>query len=99
MATSAQCKRALDLFQDDLSSRKNVVGLGIQAANENHPRGQDMAVVVYVSKKFPRAKLRRTDIVPKELVIQGRSGTQTIPIRVIEQGVVHLEPALSAQLA
>jgi hypothetical protein len=35
MATQSQCERALDLFEEELTRRKNVVGLGIVPAQDD----------------------------------------------------------------
>ncbi len=90
MATEKQCKRALDLFADDLSRRSNVVGLGIVPKDEEAP-GAGMAVGIYVSKKIPKDRLRADDLVPRVLEVPSKSGTVRCPTRVIEQGEVQLE--------
>ena len=93
MATQAQAKRALDLFEEELSGRKNVVGLGIVPAEEEKAgtgrRG--LAVGVYVKKKVPADRLSEKDLVPETLSVPGRNGAVHVPTRVIEQGEVRLE--------
>jgi hypothetical protein len=100
MATLAQAKRALDLFEADLSRRKNVVGLGIVPAEENEtasgPRG--LAVAIYVKKKLPENRLAAKDRVPETLIVAGRRGPVEVPTRVIEQGEVKLESVERASL-
>jgi hypothetical protein len=91
MATTPQIKRALEQFENDLSSRKNVVGLGIVPEDENG-KGGKMAVAVYVTKKVDPKKLSSKDLLPKSLAIRGRAGAINVPVRVIEQGKVELEP-------
>jgi hypothetical protein len=91
MATTAQCKRAITLFEDKLSVCKNFVGLGIVPADEEKSPVKEMAVAVYVTEKLPLGKLRQADVVPKHLVIPGRRGQLKVLTRVIEQGAVHLE--------
>jgi hypothetical protein len=95
MATQAQCERALDLFEDELSRRKNVVGLGIvPAEEESGAGGRDcLAVAVYVKKKVPASRLSEKDLVPETLAVPGRNGPVHVPTRVIEQGEVRLEGA------
>src|SRR5260370_5744264 len=94
MATKAQCERALDLFEDELSNRKHVVGLGIVPMNEKKPSGgKDLAVAVYVKKKLPPERLKSKDLVPETLALPGRRVRVQIPTKVIEQVKVHLEPA------
>jgi hypothetical protein len=91
MATTPQIKRALEQFENDLSSRKNVVGLGIVPEDEKGNGGK-MAVAVYVTKKVDPKKLSPKDLLPKSLEIRGRAGAVKVPVRVIEQGKVELEP-------
>ncbi|MGH7138722.1 MAG: hypothetical protein ACREHD_23495 [Pirellulales bacterium] len=94
MATEAQCRRALDLFEDQLSQRKNVVGLGIVPANDESPfRRGPMAVAVYVAKKLPSNRLSKKDVVPETLRVPTRKGIVEVPTRIIEQGEVRLETA------
>jgi hypothetical protein len=92
MATTPQVKRALNHFENELANRKNVVGLGIVPEDEERGRSAKMAVGVYVTKKVDRKKLSAKDLLPKSLKISGRAGTVRIPVRVIEQGPVSLEP-------
>ena len=90
MATAAQARRALDFFEQELTTRRNVVGLGIVPADEASP-GKEMAVAVYVKKKLSLEKLRGREIIPKELCLPGRGGAVSIPTRVIEEGEIALE--------
>jgi hypothetical protein len=92
MATTPQIKRALDQFEDELCRRKNVVGLGIVPESMKSKGAGKMAVAVYVTKKVDPAKLSPRDLLPRSLKIRGRSGAIKVPIRVIEQGEVELEP-------
>ncbi len=91
MATRTQCRRALDLFEDQLSRRANVVGLGIVPADDSTERS-GMAVAVYVKKIVPEGRLDPDEVVPKVLEIPGRKEPVKVPTRVIEQGEVRLEP-------
>ena len=92
MATQAQCERALGLFEEELSRRKNVVGLGIVPADDEPRSGRrGLAVGVYVKKKLPANRLSEKDRVPETLSVPGRSGPVHVPTRVIEQGEVRLE--------
>jgi hypothetical protein len=93
MATQSQCERALDLFEEDLSRRKNVVGLGIVPAEDDESAaGQPgLAVAVYVKKKMSASRLAEKDRVPETLYVPGRNGSVQVPTRVIEQGEVRLE--------
>ncbi len=93
MATQSQCERALDLFEEDLSRRKNVVGLGIVSADSDDLAAgrQGLAVAVYVRKKMPASRLSEKDRVPEILCVPGRNGSVQVPTRVIEQGEVRME--------
>lgn len=92
MATTPQCKRALDQFETQLSNRKNVVGLGIVPEAEGGNDPAKSAIAVYVTRKVPDAKLSAKDLLPKSVKIRGRAGEIEVPVRVIEQGKVELEP-------
>lgn len=93
MATRDQCRRALDLFEDQLGRRANVVGLGIVPEDESGgSKPGDMAVAVYVEKKVAPDRLAPEEVVPPVLEIPGRRGAVRVPTKVIEQGKVRLEP-------
>ena len=79
MATLAQCKKAIDTHEEELSRHKNVVGLGIVPLDDGAP---GYAVAVYVEKQF-RGKSRS---VPEVLKIPSRKGEVEVPVRVIVQG-------------
>lgn len=89
MAKAEQVLRALDLFGDELSRKKNVVGLGRVPA-EGGDSG-DWCLAVYVSKKVPEDQLAHADLVPKTLEVQDRNESHPVDTKVIEQGVVGLE--------
>jgi len=93
MAKQAQAERALNRHEQMLSKLQNVVGLGIVPTEETEDQkgSQELAVAVYVSKKMPLGKLAADDHVPKSLTISGKSGDISVPVRVIEQGVVEKE--------
>ena len=100
MATTAQCKRALKLFENELSCRSNVVGLGIVPANDAPgATANRMAVAVYVRKKLPRVQLKPHDVVPRHLMVQGGGRFLRVPTRVIEQGDVRFEGELAGNVA
>jgi len=88
MAKPEHVKRALEIFSDELSRMKNVVGLG-RVPSEKSPGDWDLAV--YVAKKIPEDLLKKADLVPKVLEIPGRGGSHKVNTQVIEQGVVELE--------
>jgi hypothetical protein len=90
MASRSQVQKALQLHEESLSGRKNVVGLGIVPADEE-AGGKDLAVAVYVTKKLPLSKLKKDQVVPEMLAVPGKGRTVQVPTRVIEQGKVELE--------
>ena len=84
MATLAQCKKAIDTHEEELSHHKNVVGLGVVPL-EDGARGY--AVAVYVEKPFRR----KSRSVPEVLKIPSRKGDVDVPVQTIVQGPVSLE--------
>jgi hypothetical protein len=94
MASETQCKRALEIFEGDLTKRRNVVGLGIVPAEQYGERRsgrRDCAVGVYVTKKLPANRLSAKDLVPEVLRLRGKKGDVEVPTRVIESGEIRLE--------
>ncbi len=91
MATQRQCELALERFEDDLSARRNVVGLGIVAEDEEgNSRGR--ALGVYVLKKVPLEKLSAKDRLPKTVTVSKAGTDVVVPVRVIESGAIVAEP-------
>lgn len=84
MAKSSQVSRALDIFGDELTKKRNVVGLG-KVPSETASGEWDLAV--YVERKVPDRELPKGDRVPKRLTVPGG----VVTTQVIEQGVVELE--------
>jgi hypothetical protein len=85
MAKASHVDRALDLFADVLTRKKNVVGVGKVPAEEVTG---EWCLAVYVEKKVPEDELAAADLVPKTLEVPGRGEVKT---KVIEQGIVSLE--------
>ena len=96
MATTSQCEKAINLYEEKLTHLKNVIGLGVVPADgaEEGTR-PDMAVAVYVRRKLARERLSPEDMVPTYLEVPGRGRTPKVrvPTKVIEQGDVKLEHA------
>jgi hypothetical protein len=88
MAKATHVDRALDLFADELTRKKNVVGVG-KVPSESSVGDWNLAV--YVEKKVPEDELAAADLVPKTLEVPGRSQAVQVKTKVIEQGVVTLE--------
>jgi hypothetical protein len=84
----------LDAFEDELRSRKHVVGLGIVPADHEQPVSgrRGLGVGVYVRKKVPKNKLAANDLVPASLELKGPKGVVCVPTRFIEQSEVRLAP-------
>jgi hypothetical protein len=92
VASEKLVEKALEQNEDRLSRLPNVVGLGIVARHEDEPGAKQLAVGVYVAKKMPAKELRRADRIPKRLRVNTRGSYRLVPVRVIEQGEVALEP-------
>ena len=86
MAKSSHVDRALDVFGDELTRKKNVVGLG-KVPSES---GKGWCLAVYVEKKVPPEELAEADLVPKTLELPG-AAAEAVETQVIEQGLPMLE--------
>jgi hypothetical protein len=95
MASKQQCTRALEQYQGQLSSLKNVVGLGIVHGKpvdvSELPADKQYVVAVYVSKKLNLAQLKPNDVVPTTLDLQSKKSGSVVKTRVIEQGEPEFE--------
>jgi hypothetical protein len=88
MAKASHVDRALDLFADVLTRKKNVVGVGKVPAEE---AAGEWRLAVYVKKKVPEDELAAADLVPKTLELPGSGQKVEVKTKVIEQGIVSLE--------
>lgn len=88
MAKASHVDRALDLFSDELTRKKNVVGVGKVPAEET---AGEWRLAVYVEKKVPEDELATADLVPKTLEFTGSGQKVEVRTKVIEQGIVSLE--------
>lgn len=93
MATTRQCRRALDLHELELSRIDSVVGLGVVPVHEGPDggNGHDMAVAVYVSSKPSNTDTQAGNRIPEKLEIPGRKRVVEVPTRVIETGEIVAE--------
>ena len=82
MADKRAARKAIEQHGADLRGRANVVGLGIQPADD----GSGEALAVYVSRKVPASELEPDDLLPASVEISGKDGIERVPIRVIELG-------------
>jgi hypothetical protein len=85
MAESSHVMQALDLFGDELTRKKNVVGLGKVPAES----GKGWRLAVYVDRKVPPEELAAADIVPKTLELPTGGDTVAVTTKVIEQPGYH----------
>lgn len=88
MAKASQVDRALDLFADELTRKKHVVGVGKVPAEG---AAGEWRLAVYVEKKVSEGELAAADLVPKTLEVPGRGEKVQVETKVIEQGMVSLE--------
>jgi hypothetical protein len=73
----ARAEAVQQKYTDDLMSRANVVGVGVGLVGTDG--GEQVGLVVMVTKKLPLSQLAPDDIIPKEL--------DGVPIAVQEMGV------------
>ncbi len=90
MAMRAECQRVLARYQNLLSQRRNVVGLGIVSCNRvlRLTRPDELAVAVYVSRKIPLDQHSQDDVVPHVLLVRDGGPAIEVPVKVIEQGTI-----------
>ena len=91
MAKRSDVVKALDQHEQELSRRRNVVGLGVVPADDSQ---KELAVGVYVVQKVPLEELPEGEVIPKTLPVKVRGKTLRVPTRVIEQGKVTVEREL-----
>jgi hypothetical protein len=91
VATRTQCIRALREYEDSLSQKANVLGLGIVTRQQSLSADRtDLAVAAYVSRKVPVDELASDDLIPDMLFITDRQQRVGVPVRVIEHGPFQL---------
>lgn len=61
---ASEVKRA---YQQELMSKANVVGVGVGYRTRGGERTDEVALVVMVSQKLPREKLKPEDVLPREI--------------------------------
>lgn len=84
MATRRQAERAVDQHERALSALPNVVGLGVQPADE--PDAPGYQVAVYVARKVPQAQLGPGEAVPEAVEVSDGGTQVSVPVTVIETG-------------
>ena len=90
MAKASHVKRALEVFGDELTRKKNVVGVGRVPAESG---SDEWELAVYVEKMHPETPLSDDDQVPETLELPARGRSVKINTQIIEQGPVTLESA------
>jgi hypothetical protein len=93
MASRALCRQALTRYENDLSRKRNVVGLGIVPCRSGvrFLREKEFAVAVYVSHKRSVQDLPDGDVIPNVLQVTHKGSAVDVPVRVIEHGPIILE--------
>lgn len=89
MATQAECRSALSLYEGSLLEFRNVIGTGIISDPELGEEETDarFLVAVYVVQKIPYDDLDPDDVLPSYLqVCDDLKGVYKVPTRVIETG-------------
>ena len=64
---TAKAQQVRQAYQDWLMSKANVVGVGIGYRQRQGERTDEIALIVMVSQKIPRAQLDAEDIIPSEI--------------------------------
>lgn len=87
--------QALKEYTDTLRKLPNVRGIGVRRKSTHENSEGAFCVKVYVSKKFPIKKLRKDEIVPKQLTIIKKNGGMerkvSVNTEVEEIGEIELE--------
>lgn len=92
MAHDSILKKALDAYEKQLFSLKNVVGIGIVQADDNTANNsKEKLIAVYVDKKIPEQELPSKEHIPKTLEIEVGGKRFSISTTVIEQGTPQKE--------
>ena len=65
--TFDKAKAIKKVYQDELMSKANVVGVGIGLRLKGGLRTDQMALVVMVERKIPKAQLASRDLVPAKI--------------------------------
>lgn len=84
--TQEQVDRAsavLRVHREDLLSRANVVAVGVGFVERGGHLTDEVALIVKVTRKVPRERLAREELLPQEL--------DGVPVDVQEVGDVHLQ--------
>ena len=71
-------QKVKETYQKHLMSKANVVGVGVGLRHTGGKRTDDLALIVMVSKKIPRAQLAPEDLIPKQI--------EGVPVDVKEVG-------------
>ena len=75
-----EIRRIKDKYAQELLKIKGVVGVGIGKKVVSGKEGDQLAIVVFVTKKLPKSLLKKSDVIPDSL--------EGIPVDVQEVGLV-----------
>lgn len=79
-ADLARAQAVRDVHQAELMARANVVGVGVGVRTRRGRRSREVALVVMVRQKVPRASLAEADLLPTEI--------DGVPVDVVEVGEI-----------
>ncbi len=81
-ATYERVQAVKRVHEAELLGKANVVGIGVGLRQRGGVRTREVALVVMVSQKVPRAQLRPADVIPAEL--------DGVPVDVQEVGEIRV---------
>ncbi len=80
-----RARQVKEKYEKELLAKANVVGVGVGLRQKGGVWGDEVAVVVMVSRKQPASQLAQADLVPREL--------EGVPVDVQEVGELHAHSA------
>ena len=80
MATMEEVRRIKDRHEAELMGKKGVIGCAIGYKYVDGKKRNELCIVVYVKEKKPEEKLRKRDIIPKNI--------EGVPIDIVESGEI-----------
>ena len=80
MATMEEVRRVKERREAELMKKAGVTGCAIGYKQVNGERTDELGIVCYVTEKKPEGKLRKRDIIPKEI--------EGIPTDVVASGEI-----------
>ncbi|RZN42233.1 MAG: hypothetical protein EFT35_01920 [Methanophagales archaeon ANME-1-THS] len=80
MATIEEVRRVKERHEAELMGKAGVVGCAIGYKHVGGKKTDELSIICYVREKKPEGKLRKQDIIPKNI--------EGIPIDVVESGEI-----------